>query len=119
MISLASAADIVHGSALMGNPVDSIVFRYRHEMLAFLDHHGVSPYNNHAGQQMRVAVHTRKVSQQNRCAEGAKTHALFLSLYPAADLQKLNPIGHVMQLAQTSLHGKPTNSNHNPLKIAA
>ena len=93
--------------------------RYRDEMLTFLDHDGVSPYNNHAEQQMRVAVHTRKVSQQNRSAEGAKTHTIFLSLFRTADLQKLNPIGHVMQLAQTSLHGKPTNSNHNPLKIAA
>jgi transposase len=93
--------------------------RYRHEMLTFLDHEGVSPYNNHAEQQMRVAVHTRKVSQQNRSAEGAKTHAIFLSLFRTADLQKLNPIDHVMQLAQTSLHGKPTNSNYIPLKIAA
>jgi len=47
--------------------------RQRNEMLTFLDHEGVSPYDNHAGQPMRTAVHTRKVSQQNRSRQGAKT----------------------------------------------
>ena len=37
--------------------------RHRDEMLTCLDHEGVSPYNNHAEQQMRTAMHTRKVSQ--------------------------------------------------------
>ncbi len=94
--------------------------RHRHEMLTFLDYDGVSPYNNHAEQQMRVAVHTRKVSQQNRSIEGAKTHAIFLSHFRTADLQKLNPIDTVMQLAQTTLQGKSTGSTHTiPLKKAA
>jgi len=47
--------------------------RQRNEMLTFLDHEGVSPYDNHAEQPMRTAVHTRKVSQQNRSRQGAKT----------------------------------------------
>lgn len=93
--------------------------RHHHEMFTFLDHDGVSPYNNHAEQQMRVAVHTRKVSQQNRSLDGAKTHAIFLSLLRTADLQKLNPIDYVMQLAQTSLHGKSTTSTDRPIKKAA
>ena len=77
--------------------------RHRHEMLTFLDHADVSPYNNHAEQQMRVAVHTRKVSQQNRSELGAKTHAILLSLFRTAQLQKLNPIDYVMQLARDAL----------------
>ena len=59
--------------------------------------------NNHAEQQMRVAVHTRKVSQQNRSLLGAKTHAILLSHFRTAQLQKLNPINYVMQLARSAL----------------
>jgi len=77
--------------------------RHRHELLTFLDHPNVSPYNNHAEQQMRVAVHTRKVSQQNRSLDGAKTHAILLSHFRCAQLQKLNPIDYVMQLAGSAL----------------
>ncbi len=93
--------------------------RHRHEMLTFLDHDGVSPYNNHAEQQMRVAVHTRKVSQQNRSIEGAKAHAMFLSLFRTANLQKRNPIDYIMQLAHTSLRENSTASIHNPIQKAA
>jgi transposase len=98
--------------------------RHRHEMLTFLDHEGVSPYNNHAEQQMRVAVHTRKVSQQNRSIQGAKTHAILLSHFRTADLQKLNPIDSVMQLTKTAIATTPANThtgaaNLVPLKKAA
>ena len=79
--------------------------RHRLEMLTFLDHPDVSPYNNHAEQQMRVAVHTRKVSQQNRSELGAKTHAILLSHFRTAQLQKLNPIDYLVQLAR---HAIPT-----------
>ncbi|MGC1955676.1 MAG: IS66 family transposase, partial [Gammaproteobacteria bacterium] len=77
--------------------------RHRQELFTFLDHADVSPYNNHAEQQMRVAVHTRKVSQQNRSQMGAQTHAILLSHFRTAQLQKLNPIDHVMQLARSAL----------------
>ena len=96
--------------------------RHRHEMLTFLDHQAVSPYNNHAEQQMRVAVHTRKVSQQNRSTQGAKTHAILLSHFRTADLQKLNPIDYVMQMAKTAIAAKPAhtaNARSTPLKQAA
>jgi len=82
--------------------------RHRRELLTFLDHDGVSPYNNHAEQQMRPAVHTRKVSQQNRSLDGAQTHAIMLSLFRTAHLQGLNPIDQVLQLAQTTLAGYST-----------
>ena len=82
--------------------------RHRNEMLTFLDHEGVSPYNNHAEQQMRTAVHTRKVSQQNRSLQGAKAHAIFLSLFRTAQLQQINPVEHVLQLARAAISGQST-----------
>ena len=79
-------------------------------MLTFLDHEGVSPYNNHAEQQMRTAVHTRKVSQQNRWLQGAKTHAIFLTLFRSAQLQALNPVDYVLQLARAALARESTDT---------
>ena len=67
----------------------------------------MSPYNNHADQQVRTAVHTRKVCQQNRSLEGAKTHAIFLSLFRSAQLQALNPVDSVLQLARAAISGEP------------
>lgn len=95
--------------------------RHRGELFTFLDHEGVSPYNNHAEQQMRTAVHTRKVSQQNRSLEGAKTHAILLSLYRSAQLQGLHPIEYVLQLAKAAIAGESTTDTITPgqLKKAA
>ena len=84
--------------------------RHRGELLTFLDYEGVSPYNNHAEQQMRTAVHARKVSQQNRSLQGAKTHAIFLTLFRSAELQSLNPFEYVLQLAQATLAGQSTDT---------
>ncbi|MGH9891883.1 MAG: IS66 family transposase, partial [bacterium] len=85
--------------------------RHRKEMLTFLDHAHVSPYNNHAEQQMRPAVLTRKISQQNRSEDGAKAHAILMSLFRSAALQGLNPVEQVLRLAQTTLEAKPTRTN--------
>lgn len=93
--------------------------RHRQELFTFLDHDQVSPYNNHAEQQMRVAVHTRKVSQQNRSVLGAKTHAILLSLFRTAQLQHLNPIDHVMQLAKCALATPRPDTERTPLRTAA
>jgi len=82
--------------------------RHRGELLTFLDHEGVSPYNNHAEQQMRTPVHTRKVSQQNRSLEGVKTHAIFLSLFRSAQLQGLHPVEYVLQMARAAISGEST-----------
>ena len=57
---------------------------------------------------MRTAVHTRKVSQQNRSLEGAKTHAIFLSLFRSAQLQGINPVEYVLQLASDAISGQST-----------
>jgi hypothetical protein len=40
--------------------------RHREELFTFLEYKGVSPYNNHAEQQMRKPVISRKMSQQIR-----------------------------------------------------
>lgn len=80
--------------------------RHRDEMLTFLDHENVSPYNNYGEQQMRPAVLTRKVSQQNRSKDGAKAHAILMSLFRSAELQGSNPVQYVLELAKRSITGK-------------
>ncbi len=80
--------------------------RHRDEMLTFLDYEHVSPYNNYGEQQMRPAVLTRKVSQQNRSMDGAKAHAILMSLFRSAELQGRNPVEYVLELARRSIPGK-------------
>jgi len=93
--------------------------RHRQEMLTFLDHDQVSPYNNHGEQQMRMAVLTRKISQQNRSEDGAKAHAILMSLFRTAELQGLNPVEHALQLAQTTLAARTTTPSNSELKKVA
>lgn len=82
--------------------------RHRDELFTFLDHPEVSPYNNHAERQIRPAVISRKISQQNRSRRGAETQAILMSLFQTAKLQKKNPIEVVMELAkQTILDRNP------------
>ena len=50
-----------------------------------------------------TAVLTRKVSQQNRSAAGAQTHALLLTLFRSAHLQQRNPLEQVLQLATAAI----------------
>ena len=57
---------------------------------------------------MRPAALTRKISQQNRSEDGAKAHTILMTLFRSAALQGLNPVEHVLQLAQTTLTTKPT-----------
>jgi protoheme ferro-lyase len=77
--------------------------RHKDELFTFLEYENVSPYNNHAEQQMRKPVLTRKVSQQNRSEQGAKTHAVLMSLFRSAELQGKNPVATVLSLAKTRL----------------
>ena len=72
-------------------------------MFTFLDYENVSPYNNHAEQQMRKPVLTRKVSQQNRSEQGAKTQAILMSLFRSADLQKKNPVETILSMSKSIL----------------
>jgi len=66
----------------------------------FLEYENVSPYNNHAEQQMRKSILTRKISQQKRSEQGAKTHAILMSLFHPAKLQGNNPVETVMPLPE-------------------
>jgi len=94
--------------------------RHRKERLTFLAHDQVSPYNNPAEQQMRPAILTRKISQQNRSENGAKTHAILMTFFRSAELQGLNPVEYVLQLVRTTLEAKPTPaSDSEDLKKAA
>jgi transposase len=81
--------------------------RHKNELFTFLEYENVSPYNNHAEQQMRKPVLTRKVSQQNRSEQGAKTHAVLMTLFRSAELQGKNPVETVLSLAKTII-GKAT-----------
>jgi len=91
--------------------------RHKAELFTFLEYENVSPFNNHAEQQMRKPVLTRKVSQQNRSQHGAKTQAILMSLFRTAELQGQNPIEVVLCLAKLAI----TNSAviQESLKLAA
>ena len=80
--------------------------RHQKELFTFLEYPEVSPYNNHAEQQMRKPVLTRKVSQQNRSENGSKTQAILMSLFRSAELQGCNPVEIVLQMAKASLLAK-------------
>jgi transposase len=77
--------------------------RHQDELFTFLDYENVSPYNNHAEQQMRKPVLTRKISQQNRSEQGAKTQAILMSLFRSADLQKKNPVETILSMSKSIL----------------
>jgi hypothetical protein len=77
--------------------------RHKAELFTFLEYENVSPYNNHAEQQMRKPVLTRKVSQQNRSAQGAKTQAILMSLFRTAELQGKNPIEVILSLTKSAI----------------
>jgi hypothetical protein len=79
------------------------LIRHRNEFFIFLEYKGVSPYNNHAEQQIRKPVMTRKISQQNRSNQGAGTHAIFMSLFRSAELQGLNPVEKILADAKALL----------------
>jgi len=79
--------------------------RHRDELFTFLKYERVSPYNNHAEQQMRKPVLTRKVSQQNRSKQGAKAQAILMTLFRSAELQGENPVETVLAFAKNLISG--------------
>ena len=56
-----------------------------------------------AEQQMRKPVLTRKVSQQNRSAQGANTQAILMTLLRSAELQGTNPVENLLAIAKNAL----------------
>jgi transposase len=91
--------------------------RHRHELFTFLEYSDVSPYNNHAEQQVRPPVISRKISQQNRSKRGAESQAILMSLFQSAKLQEMNPIESVLEMAQYRIAPQPNNAES--LKKAA
>lgn len=85
------------------NRIKKRLRRHRNELFTFLEYEGVSPYNNHAEQQMRTPAINRKISHQNRSREGARTQAILMTMFKSAVLQKLNPVEAVMALAKKVL----------------
>jgi transposase len=80
--------------------------RHRNELFTFVHYEGVSPYNNHAEQQMRKPVLTRKVSQQNRSQNAAKTQAVLMTLFRSAELHQDNPVETVLAMAKNAIGAK-------------
>jgi transposase len=80
--------------------------RHQKELFTFLEYPDVSPYNNHAEQQMRKPVLTRKVSQQNRSDEGAQTQSILMSLFRSSELQGHNPVETILSLAKNTLRAR-------------
>jgi hypothetical protein len=66
---------------------------------------------------MRKPVITRKISQQNRSDQGAKTQAIFMTLFRSAELQGRNPVETVMAAAQNAISDKA--GTENDLKLVA
>ena len=82
--------------------------RHCNELFTFLEYEGVSPYNNHAEQQMRPPVLARKVSQQNRSDEGAQTQSILMTLFRSAHLQGHNPVEIILSTAKKALEARST-----------
>jgi hypothetical protein len=80
-----------------------------------LEFDNVSPYNNHAEQQLRKPVITRKISQQNRSQSGAQTHAIFMSLFRSAELQGFNPVDKILADVKSLLAGTRQEKDNFPL----
>jgi hypothetical protein len=80
--------------------------RHRNELFTFLEYPGVSPYNHDAEQQMRNPVLTRKVSQQNRSKDGAKTQAILMTLFRSAQLQDHNPVEIILSITKRTLQAR-------------
>lgn len=82
--------------------------RHQRELFTFLEYEGVSPYNNHAEQQMRPPVLTRKVSQQNRSDDGAQTQSILMTLFRSAQLQVHNPVEIILSTTKEALKARST-----------
>jgi transposase len=66
--------------------------RHERSMFIFLDNPLVPPDNNRAEREIRPAVIARKNSSHNMSENGAKTQAIFMSIYRTLKLRKLDPL---------------------------
>lgn len=84
--------------------------KHRTALFTFLYNDAVSPYNNHAEQQMRKPVLARRMCQQNRSDYGAETQAILMSVFRTAELRGENPITYVEYLVKNILKNKQNNT---------
>ena len=77
--------------------------RYREELFTFLERDDVSPYNNHAEQQMRKPVLWRRRCQQNRSDKGVEAQAILMTVFRTAELQGLNPVDYIEKLVKEQI----------------
>ena len=77
--------------------------KHRQAIFTFLYQEGVSPYNNHAEQQMRKPVLARRICQQNRSQKGAETQAVLMSIFRIAELRGENAILYAEKLLKNQL----------------
>jgi hypothetical protein len=80
--------------------------RHKNELFTFLEYKGASPCSNHAGQQMRKAVLTGKVSQQNRSEQGVKAQVILMTLFRTAELQGQDPVRAVLSEVKNTIESK-------------
>jgi len=68
--------------------VQTRIRRQDHRLLTALHYEGVALTNNHAERQIRPLTVTRKISGGSRSKQGARTHAVLMSIVQTASLQK-------------------------------
>jgi len=75
--------------------------RHQDELFTFLDVQGVPFENNHAERAIRPAVIIRKNSLCNRSAQGARTQAIFMSVYRTLKQRGHTPLDTLTQALRT------------------
>ncbi len=76
------------------------LYKYRNELLTFLDYPDVDPDNNHAERGIRRPVTMRKNSYGNRSDRGAETQAIMMSIFVTLKMRGLNPIDFLRDALQ-------------------
>lgn len=76
------------------------LYKYRNELLTFLDYPDVDPDNNHAERGIRRPVTMRKNSYGNRSDRGVETQAIMMSIFVTLKMRGLNPIDFLRDALQ-------------------
>jgi len=93
------------------------VHRHRGELLTYLDHEALSPYNNHAEQQSAPPCTRAKSANRTAHWKEQKLTAIFLSLFRSAQLQGLHPVEYVLQMARAAICGESTTDTIAPRQL--
>jgi hypothetical protein len=66
--------------------------RHKGELLTFLYEKGIDYHNNHAEQQIRPDVISRKITFGNRSLKGAQNHSVLMTILQTAKLNNMDPV---------------------------